>query len=82
MAKMTAAELRELLESLPCPFCTDNVTDETLDEISNEVEIEMEDWYDWNKDGVINSDKLDEVWWETLERIVCQHNIPYYEDLD
>lgn len=80
--KMDAKEMRELLEGLPCPFCTDNVTDETLDDISEELELEMKPWYEWKRNGDVTADKVEEKWWEELENIAVEKGIPYYEDLD
>ena len=68
------------LESLPCPFDTKDVSDETMQEIANELESEMTEWREWNKQGDVSDDRLDEVWWEKLEHIVVEHKIPYYED--
>lgn len=70
------------LESLPCPFCTDNVTDEQMQSIVNELEVCMLEWYEWGDNGDITEDRVNEVWWENLERIVCNHGVPYYEDID
>ena len=70
------------LESLPCPFCTENVSDKEMQAIVDEVEMEMTEWRDWCKQGDITKDVLDEKWWEILERTVCKHNVPYYEDLE
>lgn len=68
------------LENLPCPFDTKGVSDETMQEIVNELENEMTEWREWNKQGDISDDRLNEVWWEKLEKIVVEHKIPYYED--
>ena len=69
------------LESMPCPFCTDNVSDEEMQSIVDELEQEMTPWREWCKQGDITKDRLDEKWWEMLEHIVCEHGVPYYEDL-
>lgn len=79
--KMTANELREYLESMPCPFCTEGVTDGELETISAELEFEMRDISQWEKDGTINHDKASEYETEFLENLCHEHNIPYYEDL-
>ena len=79
--KMTAEELRKYLESLPCPFCTDGVSDEELDKISEMLEIEMAEIVKWEKDGSISHDKASEYETEILEHLCCDHDIPYYEDL-
>lgn len=79
--QMTAKELRDYLESLPCPYCTDRVTDGELETISASLEIEMKPILDWQKDGTISNDKAAEYETEILERLCSLHDIPYYEDL-
>lgn len=79
--QMTAKELREYLESMPCPFCTEGVTDGELETISASLEIEMKPILDWQKDGTISNDKAAEYETEILERLCSLHDIPYYEDL-
>ena len=78
---MTAQELRDYLESMPCPFCTDGITDEELETISAELEVEMEEVVQWEKDGSISHDKASERETEILEHLCYVHDIPYYEDL-
>nr|DAE55305.1 MAG TPA: restriction alleviation protein [Caudoviricetes sp.] len=71
------------LESLPCPFCTDNVNDDVMQSIimmtdlSTKQRLRLPDgkWLDFKKD------KVSEVWWKELETAVKYYNIPYYEDL-
>lgn len=79
--KMTANELREYLESMPCPFCTDGVTNDELETISALLEVEMRDISQWEEDGTISHDKAAEYETEFLEKLCHEHNIPYYEDL-
>ena len=79
--QMTAEELREYLESMPCPFCTEGITDEELETISASLEIEMRDILQWEKDGSISHDKAAEYETEILENLCSLHDIPYYEDL-
>lgn len=69
------------LESLPCPFCTKNVTDKTMQLIVDEIEAEMQDWYEWLEQGDVSEDKVNEKWWEIMEEVVCALRIPYYEEL-
>lgn len=73
---------RELLESLPCPFKTDDVSDETMQGIADIVEAEMKPWYDWKRDGSITKYKCDEHWWEVLESVLVDNGVPYYEDVE
>lgn len=79
--QMTAKDLRDYLESMPCPFCTDRVTDGELETISASLEIEMKDILQWEKDGSISHDKAAEYETEILERLCSDFDIPYYEDL-
>lgn len=69
------------LESLPCPVCTKNVTDKTMQLIVDEIEAEMQDWYEWLEQGDVSEDKVNEKWWEIMEEVVCALQIPYYEEL-
>ena len=70
---------RELLESLPEPFDTSNVSDDTMQDIANNVEAEMSEYYTWQEQGDITKEKLNEKWWEMLEDCIICHNIPYYQ---
>lgn len=71
------------LESLPCPFFTDNVSDDMMQSIAMMTDISTkqrlhlpsDQWLNFNKD------KVSEVWWEELESAVNYFNVPYYEDL-
>ena len=79
---MTIKELRELLESMPCPFCTKSVSEKDLKDILICLDEEMKEWGNWYEDGVISKDKYNLHWWETLEKLANQFEIPYYEDLE
>ncbi len=71
------------LESLPCPFCTDNVSDDVMQSIimmtdlttKQRLRLPDNQWLNFKKD------KVSEVWWEELEAAVRYYKIPYYEDL-
>lgn len=71
------------LESMPCPFCTENVSDETMQQIiqmtdtETKVRLGIADKF-WLNLGI---DRVSETWWEELEKAVRHYNIPYYEDL-
>lgn len=79
--KMTADELRGYLESMPSPFCTESISDEEIESISNSLEIEMREILQWEKDGSITHDKAEEYETEIIESLCLDHNIPYYDDL-
>lgn len=71
------------LESLPCPFCTENVTDEQMEIIVFETDLSTRERLRLS-DGEhidLDNDKHSEVWWEEMESAVNQQNVPYYEDL-
>ena len=68
------------LESLPCPFYTAEVSDETMQKIIDEVDKEMEATYGSDFDP--ENERHSEYWWEVMERECCWHEIPYYEDLE
>lgn len=71
------------LESLPCPFCTDNVSDDVMQSIimmtdlTTKQRLRLPD----NKWLNLKKNKVSEVWWEELENAVRYYNIPYHEDL-
>lgn len=71
------------LESLPCPFCTDGVNDETMQNIISLTDNATKQTVkDRNLEGInIDDDTYSEIWWEELESAVRHFKIPYYEDL-
>lgn len=71
------------LESLSCPFCTDGVSDETMQDIINLTDSATKQIVlDRNLEGInINDETYSEIWWSELESAVNHFKIPYYEDL-
>ncbi|CDN31890.1 hypothetical protein BN938_1810 [Mucinivorans hirudinis] len=71
------------LESLPCPFCTDGVSDETMQNIINLTDNATKQIVrERNLEGInINDETYYEIWWAELESAVIHFKIPYYEDL-
>lgn len=71
------------LESLPCPFCTENITDEQMEIIAFETDSSTRERLRLSDNEHIDfdNDKHSEVWWEELEAAVNRQNVPYYEDL-
>lgn len=69
------------LESCPCPFCTFRVSDDEMQSIVDDIELEMQDWNEWLQCGDISQDKFDAHWRATMEEVVTKHGVPYYEDL-
>ena len=72
------------LESLPVPFCTKDVTDEQMEEIVRQTELDTRERLRLDEEEQIDmgNDRHSEVWWEEMEAAVCRHNVPYYEDID
>ena len=72
------------LESLPVPFCTKDVTDEQMENIVMDTELDTRDRLRLNEGEPIDfeNDRHSEVWGEEMEAAVCRHNVPYYEDID
>ena len=79
---MNAQELREYLESLPSPFCTEGFTDEQLDDIAMDLEVEMRDIREWEREGSCTHDAAEEWELETLEKLCIAAGMKYYEDLN
>lgn len=78
-----ASELsRRELESLPVPFDTYDVTDEQMERIVWETEMETRDRLRLGENEPINFNKErhSQVWWEEMEKTVLRHGVPYYED--
>ena len=72
------------LESLPAPFYTYDVTDEQMEEIVRQTELDTRERLRLDEEEQIDmgNDRHSEVWWEEMEAAVCRHNVPYYEDID
>lgn len=75
---------RQELESLPCPFYTEEVTDDQMQAIIDDTDFATKCYYQLPLDQPIdfNNNKYSERWWIELESAVLQQNVPYYEDLD
>ena len=64
---------RELLEGLPCPICTDGVTDEQMQELADSVEAEVRDRYPEIADKMFELwKKTEEMSNEELELLYCE----------
>lgn len=65
---------RELLEGLPCPICTDGVTDEQMQKLADSVEAEVRDRYPEIADKMFELwKKGDEMSYEELELLYCEY---------
>lgn len=72
------------LESLPVPFDTKDVSDETMQAIVKSVDEETRLALGLN-DGEhidLDNDRHSERWWQELEDCLCYFGVPYYEDED
>lgn len=74
---------RRDLESLPEPFCTEDVTDEQMQEIITQTDVETRTRLKLDDEEHIDfeNERHNEAWWEELEAAVNGQNVPYYEDL-
>ena len=70
------------LESLPIPFDTYHVSDEVMEKIVRETELETRDRLSLGTDEPIDleNDRHSETWWEAMEKIAVKHGVPYQED--
>lgn len=75
-----AEEIRQSLEGMPCPMDTRDYSDSMMLKINKELENEMQ--FEFGTTYDMEDDKVDQFWWETLERIARQKGIRYYEDED
>lgn len=73
---------RRDLESLPAPFDTCLVTDEQMEQIVRETEMETRDRLRLGEKESIDfeNDRHSAIWWEEMEKAVVRHGVPYYED--
>ena len=70
------------LESLPVPFDTYHVSDEEMEQIVRETELETRDRLSLDTDEPIDldNDRHSRIWWEEMEKTVVRHGVPYQED--
>ena len=60
---------RNMLETLPNPFNTENVSDRDMQDIANEVDNKIKDI-----DGMLSSALLQKI----VSHVAISHGIPYY----
>ena len=62
-------------------FDTYHVTDEEMEQIVYETEMETRDRLRLGKRKPIDfdNDRHSEIWWEEMEKAVVRHGVPYYE---
>lgn len=70
------------LEEMASPFCTENVSDEQMNQIVWDTETGTRERLRLalNEDIDFENERHREVWWEELEAAVNRQNVPYYED--
>ena len=68
--------------SLPKPFDTYHVTDEEMERIVRETELEIRNRLGLNGCELIDLDneRHSEIWWEEMEKIAVRHGVPYRRD--
>ena len=73
---------RRELESLPKPFDTYHITDEEMERIVRETELETRNRLGLNGCEPIDLDneRHSEIWWEEMEKIAVRHGVPYRRD--
>lgn len=71
------------LESLPCPFCTAEITDQQMYNIVKETDLSTKGRMHLPNTNALNfnNDKISEIWWEELEKAALAEGVMYYEDL-
>lgn len=78
---MTAKEIRETLEGLPCPICTKGVTDEQLEQLNKDINAELCSRF--GTSDTTSSDKVAIAWWSSLESLAIEeYGMMYYEDIE
>ena len=70
---------RRELEELPCPFYTSEVSDETMQDIIDLVDAEVERTF--GSTFTNENETHWDFWFKEMENECVRHNIPYYEDL-
>lgn len=70
------------LESLPVPFDTQDVSDETMQAIVKSVDEEIRRAFSLNESEHIDFDneRHSARWWQELEKCLNYFGVPYYED--
>lgn len=78
-------------ESLPCPLCSIEISDETMQKIANEIYNSMKVNYGkettenyFNKLNVGDEDfteDIDDFFWREMENIALNNGMRYYEDI-
>lgn len=74
-------ELRAVLDSLPCPICSDGCSDEELKKLAADIDHTLTARFGTADTG--GNDKISQAWWEVLEDLaLTSYNMKYYEELD
>lgn len=78
---MTPQEIRETLEGLPCPICTKGATDEQLEQLNKDIDVEL--YSRFGTSDTTASDKVAIAWWSALESFAIEeYGMMYYEDIE
>lgn len=79
--EMTVSFIRDYLETLPCPICTKDVSDDDIQKMINDVnESTMRILKVKHLD--FHNEDVDETWFSELEEYaIKEYKMPYYEDM-
>lgn len=79
--EMTVSFIRDYLETLPCPICTKNVSDDDIQKMINDVN-ESTKHILKIKDLNFDDEEVDETWFSELEKYaIKEYKMTYYEDM-
>lgn len=80
--EMTVSFIRNYLETLPCPICTKNVSDDKIQNLINDV-TESTLHICKVKELDFNNEEIDECFFSELEEYaITEYKMPYYEDME
>ena len=78
---MSAKDIRETLEGLPCPICTEGFSDSLLYDLQVAVITELIQRF--GTLDISEAPKLEDAWWSVLENVaVIDYEMKYYEDME
>ena len=78
---MSAKDMRETLEGLPCPICTKSVSNTQLIQLQLDTLCELLTRFETLDE--YEAPKLGDARWEAIEKTaVVDYALPYYEDME
>lgn len=80
--EITVEFVRDYLETLPCPICTKEITNEQINQLIDDVNKFTMSILKIKELDFKNED-VDEVWFTELEEFaIKEYKMQYYEDID